>query len=305
MAAASPSFATPVARSLGAPFAGVWREPGKLARENAARNPRRTSSTAAALMIGLALVTMALIVGNSVKTTFIDALGSSVRADWYIDTGSFFPFSPEVAASLNSLDEIGEVSQLRFGNMAIDDEARSFNALDYGTLDDMFDIGLVDGSVSGDEPGLLINEEPAEELGLEVGDTVEVTFNQTGTVELPVRGIYEKSAVLGNWILDLETYNDNFTEQLDFAGDRDDRATRPRGCAERHRAHDRALPRAAGAGRRGVPGRQRGAARPAPLHHQPLPRHDHRHRLHRHREHARPLGLRAHARARPPPGGGA
>jgi putative ABC transport system permease protein len=217
VAAVSPSFATPVARTLGAPFAGIWREPGKLARENAARNPRRTSSTAAALMIGLALVTMALIVGNSVKTTFIDALGSSVRADWYIDTGSFFPFSPEVAASINSLDEIGEVSQLRFGNMAIDDEARSFNAVDYDTLEDMFDIGLIGGSVSGDEPGLLINEDPATDLGLEVGDTVEVTFNQTGTVGLSVRGIYEKSAVLGNWILDLETYDDNFTEQLDFA----------------------------------------------------------------------------------------
>jgi hypothetical protein len=71
--------------------------------------------------------------------------------------------------------------------------------------------------VSGDEPGLLINEDPATDLGLEVGDTVEVTFNQTGTVGLSVRGIYEKSAVLGNWILDLETYDDNFTEQLDFA----------------------------------------------------------------------------------------
>jgi putative ABC transport system permease protein len=133
------------------------------------------------------------------------------------DTGSFFPFSPEVAASINSLDEIGEMSQLRFGNMAIDDDARSFNAIDYDTLEDMFDIGLIDGSVSGDEPGLLINEDPATDRGLEVGDTVDVTFNQTGTVELPVRGIYEKSAVLGNWILDLETYDDNFTEQLDFA----------------------------------------------------------------------------------------
>jgi putative ABC transport system permease protein len=81
----------------------------------------------------------------------------------------------------------------------------------------MFDIGLIAGSVSGDAPGLLVNEEPAQDLGLSVGDTVEVTFNQTGTVEVAVRGIYEKSAVLGNWILDLQTYDDNFTDQLDFA----------------------------------------------------------------------------------------
>ena len=52
----SPAFAAVAARVLGRPVAALMRVPGRLARDNAARNPRRTASTAGALMIGLALV---------------------------------------------------------------------------------------------------------------------------------------------------------------------------------------------------------------------------------------------------------
>ena len=63
----APLLATPVTHILGRPAEVGSGVAGRLARHNAARNPQRTATTAAALMVGLALVTMALTVGESIK----------------------------------------------------------------------------------------------------------------------------------------------------------------------------------------------------------------------------------------------
>src|SRR4029077_20067141 len=47
-----PMIAGPLSRALGAPIQRLKGVTGSLARENAMRNPKRTSATAAALMIG-------------------------------------------------------------------------------------------------------------------------------------------------------------------------------------------------------------------------------------------------------------
>ncbi len=71
----SPLVVGVVTRLFGWPMRKVTGVAGRLAQKNAARNPRRTATTAAALMIGLALVTTALVVGQSVKST----IGADVR----------------------------------------------------------------------------------------------------------------------------------------------------------------------------------------------------------------------------------
>lgn len=57
---------------------------GRLGRDNAARNPQRTATTATAMMIGLALVTTVTIIGDSIKSSVTDALDSSITADWLV-----------------------------------------------------------------------------------------------------------------------------------------------------------------------------------------------------------------------------
>ena len=78
----SPLVAAPISRTLGAPIAKVYRRPGVLAKENAARNPRRTATTAAALMIGLSLVSMAFVVGQTLKSDLNELLETTVQADY-------------------------------------------------------------------------------------------------------------------------------------------------------------------------------------------------------------------------------
>ncbi len=57
---------------------------GILAQQNAMRNPRRTASTAAALMIGLALVTFIAIFGASAKESFASSIDDQTHADFIL-----------------------------------------------------------------------------------------------------------------------------------------------------------------------------------------------------------------------------
>jgi len=98
---------------------GAFGLTGQLARENAARNPSRTATTATALMIGLALVTGVTVIGESIKASVTDALGSSITSDWFIagpqNGPTSTPFSSEVATIIEDLDEIDQVVAYRFG----------------------------------------------------------------------------------------------------------------------------------------------------------------------------------------------
>jgi len=90
---------------------------GRLARSNAARNPQRTATTAAALMIGLTLVTAVTVIGDSIKASVSDALSSSITADWLLrgpqGGPGGTPFSTEVADRVEALDEVESVLRFR------------------------------------------------------------------------------------------------------------------------------------------------------------------------------------------------
>ena len=74
----------PLAHVLGGPAAAFAGAPGVLARENAMRNPQRTASTAAALMIGLALVTVVAMLAASIIASFFDAVDQIWQTDYAV-----------------------------------------------------------------------------------------------------------------------------------------------------------------------------------------------------------------------------
>jgi putative ABC transport system permease protein len=211
----SAALAGPVAHFLGLPFRRIFNVTGEMARQNAAREPSRTAFTAAALMIGLALVSMSFVVGGSLRESFVSSLRSSVSADWYVSPESFFGFSPEVSRAMAERDELTSVTGLRFGQMQVDGTTRQFSSGDYAVLPDVVDIGVVDGAIEN-TPGVLIKDEAAETLGVGVGDTLDVVFQETGVVQLPVLAVYEDSSIVGNWVIDSATYSQNFTDQTEF-----------------------------------------------------------------------------------------
>ena len=217
VAGLSPLFAAPVSRLIGRPFSAISQTTGTLARENAARNPRRTSSSAAALMIGLALVSMALVVGTSIKDSFAETLQSSITADWYLSEATgFVGFSPDVAAQLSELPELSAVTGVRQAIIGVDESTKNASALDLTVADQLFELDMQEGGFDpATENGLLIGEDPAKDLGLSVGDAVAVTFEKTGTQQMVVTGIYGDASVVGNWLMDIDYLAANSSDQVD------------------------------------------------------------------------------------------
>jgi len=211
----SAALAGPTARALGLPFRAIYNTTGEMARQNAAREPNRTAFTAAALMIGLALVSMSLVVGTSLRTSFVKTLSTGVTADWYVTTDSFFGFTPEVAAQLQQSTDFTAVTGVHQGPMQVAGSTKQFSAMDFTVIDELLNLDIRDGGVTA-ERGLLLKTDAADDLGIAAGDTVTVTFQETGDVQLPVLAVYENSGVVGNWLIDTDTYADNFTDQTDF-----------------------------------------------------------------------------------------
>jgi putative ABC transport system permease protein len=95
------------------------RPAGKLAQENAMRNPSRTAATASALMVGVALVSLMTIVASSTKASVNGIINSVVRADFVISSGGIAGgssgFSPSIERSLAALPQVGAVTGIRSG----------------------------------------------------------------------------------------------------------------------------------------------------------------------------------------------
>jgi putative ABC transport system permease protein len=210
----SPTFATPAARFLGAPI-GRLGVPGRLARENAGRNPQRTATAASALMIGLALVTTVAVVAASFKATFADVLNDSVSADLIVLGDTNGPpgtggFSPDVAATIGALPEISSVLSVQYlpsqFATVVDGDARDAYATELATVEQHFDpeIVEVDPALFGTNAVLLHTDE-AEDLGVEVGSTFEIELVDRSTTELTVAGIFDNLAIFDTgWVVDSE-----------------------------------------------------------------------------------------------------
>ena len=209
--------AKPAAKILGWPMTRFARASGNLATQNASRNPRRTASTASALMVGLALVAMVLVVGTSFKKTFSSTLDSSLGADFFIDTDgrSSWGFSPQLVDEMNQIDGVAIAVGFRGGpgtaQMSVAGESKDVIGTQEEGLGRVIDISLIEGSYSGlANNGVLVHKDPAADLGLSIGDTVSATFPVSGPKELQVVGIFDDGSILGNWVIDMTTYENGF-----------------------------------------------------------------------------------------------
>jgi putative ABC transport system permease protein len=217
----SPLVARPVARALGLPIKRAYGTTGRLSQENAARNPRRTASTASALMIGLALVSMAAVVGDSLKTTFLDILGNAVTADYLVqpesnDGSGGIP--PTYSEELAALPEIETVVPYRFAfdGIRIDGSTKDLQATVFAEFPRHIDIDVQEGSLDGlTSSDILLYKDSAEDLGVEVGDELTVEFVDLQSETFNVAAIYGDASIMGNYLVDLETWRNHFANDTD------------------------------------------------------------------------------------------
>jgi putative ABC transport system permease protein len=186
----------PLAGLLGWPPSKFGGTAGTLARENAQRNPQRTASTASALMIGLALVTLVSILAAGIISSFRGAVNDIWKnADYAVTAqNNFSPIPIAAADAIAKTPGVTAVGNVRAG------EARAFGHTFNATAvnpeaKQMFDLEWKQGSSDviatlGDD-GAFVDDGYAKDHNLELGSPVPLTF-PNGTQELfNVKGIFK------------------------------------------------------------------------------------------------------------------
>jgi putative ABC transport system permease protein len=216
VAVLSPLIARPLAAVIGWPFARVFRLPGRLARENAMRNPRRTASTAAALMIGLALVAFVSILAASIKASATQVLDKSVAADYILTTQNFQPISTQVVTRLQDRPEVSEVTGVRMGSFKLNGAVKGLSGVDPQAYDQVVRTETTAGSLADlAQGGVAVKDTVAEDQGWKLGDDVPMEFPRNGVQQEPIRAIYKDNNLNGDYLIGLGEYAKGYTDQQD------------------------------------------------------------------------------------------
>jgi putative ABC transport system permease protein len=214
------TVALPLSRVIGWPLPRLRGLPGNLARENAMRNPKRTASTASALMIGVGLVAFISIFAAATKASFNAAVDRSFTGDFVLTHPG--GIDPGVAAQVGELPEVDVATSFRFGAAQVDGRATYLIAADPLELAALFDLDPVEGTpadlAAAGSQGIAVYEDLARDRGLGLGDQVTVVFPETGPQQLTVALIYgeEASPEYGEWLLPMAAHEANYPEQFDL-----------------------------------------------------------------------------------------
>lgn len=195
----------PLGRVIGLPFGAV----GRLASTNTRRNPRRTATTAFALMLGIALVTVIGMLGASMKRSVDDVASSEVSADFVLSgpQNGVFPLPEDLPERLEAVDGVGETAAYTQAPITVDGQF-GYQLGGFGMTDvlqgdpaDLIALDMVEGSSSLDGNTIIAPAPLAQEHGWRVGDTLPVAGPTGESVEATLGGTFEPSNILQSFVV--------------------------------------------------------------------------------------------------------
>ncbi len=197
VAALGALLARPVAGLIGAPVAATRGVAGFLARQNTLRNPRRTASTAAALMIGLGLVTFVLVFSESLRASVTGVVARTFVADYQLSPPDQQGFPDAAADAVAAVDGVATVARVRAGTIGVDGDARRAVAVDPSALGRVLAPEVADGDLGRLADGVALDVAVAEDLGVGVGDRVDVALADPEAAEArEVVAVYDRATLL-------------------------------------------------------------------------------------------------------------
>jgi putative ABC transport system permease protein len=189
----------PFAWTLGWPATKIGAAAGALARDNSRRNPQRTASTASALMIGLALVTLVSLLAAGIVSSFRGAVKDIWRnADYAITAqNNFSPIPVAASEAVAKTPGVTSVSNVRAGEALAFGHKIALTAVD-PPASRVFNLDWKSGSASvlanlGDD-GAFIDKDYAKSHHLEIGSPVPLTFSNGSRELFNVKGIFDPPA---------------------------------------------------------------------------------------------------------------
>jgi putative ABC transport system permease protein len=192
----SSKLVRPLAAVIGVPGEKLAGISGFLARRNTLRNPGRTAATAAALMIGLALVTFVAVLSNSMKESNRGAIEEQIAADYVVTSqDGFTPFVAGAGDAAESAPGVEVATSVRaeVGKLAGTD--KYVTGIEPDDITAVYNFDWADGS---DEVlsqlganGAIVDADFAEDRGLGVGDPVELLSGSGRRTILEIKATYD------------------------------------------------------------------------------------------------------------------
>jgi putative ABC transport system permease protein len=202
MALLAPRLVGPLARFVGLPARGFGGVAGELAGANAVRNPGRTASTAAALMIGLTLVTLVATLGSSLTRMTVSAVTEEVHAGYVVDGKDNMPFRSAGGDELAQVSGVKQVSHVRSDTVLVGGKERKLTGIDPATIAQFYDFTWIKGSEGSlaklGTDGAIVTNEYAKAHHLALGGKLAITTPSGAKRTLIVRGVHNpKTQLMG------------------------------------------------------------------------------------------------------------
>ena len=209
-------FVRPLASAVGWPLQRLLAEPGLLARENAMRNPGRTATTAAALMVGLGLVVFVAVFANSLKTSFTKSIDELIGAELIITEQNFNPLPGGAERALRDADGIAVAAAVRFDDIRVNQKTSGgfsdiVNGVDPAAFRQVYRPDWIDGSDNLWDrlaPGTaLVEEQFAKSHALSAGETFTIRAATGSSARLRVLGVYRDPLLVSGIVVSARQFD--------------------------------------------------------------------------------------------------
>ncbi|MEY2780136.1 MAG: hypothetical protein RL623_1316 [Actinomycetota bacterium] len=214
-----PVIARPVALLLGRPAETLRGVTGTMARQNSARNPKRTSRTASPVLIGVALVTAVAALAASIRTQIDGVFTEQFKGDYAINTNArgFGGLSPSLADDINSLPEVERATGFGLLTVKIEGKGQYLTTINPATVEGVFDIGLTSGKYSDLTPEtIFVSQQYVENNDAALGDKIVVTLADAQVKSLTIAGIYEFDDLAGKYTVSRDLVKDSTVISFDL-----------------------------------------------------------------------------------------
>jgi putative ABC transport system permease protein len=213
----------PLAAVVGWPARRIGGVAGQLAQGNSLRNPGRTAATAAALMIGIALVTFVAVLGAGMRDSNRDAIEDQIRADLIITSeDGYTPFVAGAANAARTAKPVQVATEVREEIGSVAGEGRDVSGIDPGLITTGYRFDWKEGSDATlrdlGRNGAIISEDLADDDNLSVGDTFKLDAPGGRSMQLEVKGIVDPPPfypLLGSVTIPKRTFDSLFEERRD------------------------------------------------------------------------------------------
>jgi putative ABC transport system permease protein len=219
VALAAPHMVKPLARLVGWPARRGGGIAGDLASANSVRNPSRTASTAAALMIGLTLVTVVAVLGAGLRSSVESAVTDQVNAAYIVDGTDGMPFEVAEGDALARVPGVNAASHVRDDKALVAGEEQDVTGVDPATIARFYTFDWTEGSdatvAALGDGGALVTQTYADDQDVAVGDQLAIQTASGDETTVVVSGIYDPPEIeqmLGAVTIGQQAFDDVFPQ---------------------------------------------------------------------------------------------